>query len=620
MVSFVNSVDYLAIPNKSVTDATILKPLMASTKKEGPSSPIRVEAIDFEALRKRTVLDSAAALKSAAAAFTSAGLHLESAKPTVSHTTFTASYKDEKGATISVNQMLDTKVSYKLFDEKGHEFTGPGAVVEVTFDAAAKVTHLQYAWRELKPGPIVKIISESEARDRIAKLLPANAKIDMRLVYWCPPFESVLGQPGRNDKSPMSIIPWYSFTGTRENKDSTGRVSKSITKERLIPATDDPRYVPTAQLKVSGQGRAQIEASVEASGGRAPYTYAWTGSNPSLLTNSGASISYVPLVRAVPREGSRFAPNETLPVNEIVSVTVIDSNGIATLASQVVPVQARPITPEHNGGSHGKPSYGCESPGEPEEWTQERVGWQQGMANPGGGSQKFCWLGDASWPGDYIKPSPAGSLPAKPWIYGDADYSNWGVNTANLVLINGDGWPDGFTAMYPGAPQSDYNNGVNLLRPGNPGFTVQLPTATYNVNYNGSWGPVGPNDRLYWLAGLLCECLDEKDGAGLTNDQRWLSAFGGLHIFTGFASGAAYSAGAFPKAFAEKILGVSGPAETILNAWFEASTSTNEGTAAAMGPMTKGGVTDMNDHYIGKGSMGPTILPANITGWWYLHQ
>jgi hypothetical protein len=429
MISFVDSVDYLAIPRKPVTDASILKRLMASTKNEDPGSPIRVEAIDFDALRKRTVLDSAAALKSAAAAFTSARLHLESARPTVSHTTFTASYKDEHGAMISVNQMLDTKVSYKFFDERGHEFTGPGAQVEVTFDATAKVTHLHYAWRELKAGPMVKIISESEARDRIARLLPANSKTSVRLVYWCPPFESMSRQPGQNGESPMSIIPWYSFTGTREIKDSTGRVSTVTTKERLIPATDDPRYIPSARLKVSGKGRTQIEASVEASGGRPPYTYVWTGSNPAALANHGASISYIPVVRAVPRKGSRFAPNEMLPANEITSVTVIDANGIATLASQVVPIQARPIVPRNEGGSHGKPSYGCESPGEPEEWTQERVGWQQGMANPGGGSQKFCWLGDASWPGDYIKPSPAGSLPAKPWIYGDADYSNWGVNT-----------------------------------------------------------------------------------------------------------------------------------------------------------------------------------------------
>jgi hypothetical protein len=619
MVSFVDPIDYLAIPSKPVTDAGVLKQLLASTKNEGPGSPIRVDAIDFDALRKRTVLDSGPALKFAAAGFASAGVQLGSAKPTVSHTVFAASYKDANGAMISVNQMLDTRVNYHFFDANGHEFTGPGAQVEMTFDSAAKVTHLQYAWREVKAGPMVNILSESQARDRIAKLLPANATINLRLVYWCPPFESVSSKPGQNETSPTSIIPWYSFTGTREIKDSTGRVSNVTSKERLIPATDDPRYIPSARLKVSGAGQRQIEASVEVSGGRAPYTYTWTGSNPALLTNSGATISYVPLVRTMP-PGSTFAPSETRPARESVSVTVTDANGIATQASQVVAVLAQPIAPDTSGVSHGGASYGCESPGEPEEWTQERVGWQQGMANPGGGSQQFCWLGDTSWPGDYIKPTPAGSLPATPWIYGDADYSNWGVNTANLVLINGDGWPDGFTAMFPGAPQSDYNNLVDLWRPGNPGWTVQMPTAYYNVNYNGSWGPVGANDRLYWLAGLLCECLDEKDAAGLTNDKRWLSAFGGLHIFTGFASNAAYSAGAFPRAFGENILGVSGSPETILNAWFDASTSTSEGTAAAMGPMTTGGVTDMNDHYIGKGSIGPTILPANVTGWWYLHQ
>jgi hypothetical protein len=91
-------------------------------------------------------------------------------------------------------------------------------------------------------------------------------------------------------------------------------------------------------------------------------------------------------------------------------------------------------------------------------------------------------------------------------------------------------------------------------------------------------------------------------------------------MFTGFASSAAYSAGAFPKAFAENILGVNGAAQTIKHAWFNASSSTNEGLAAAMGPITTGGVSDLNDHYIGKGSRGPTISGAGIKGWWYLHQ
>ena len=100
----------------------------------------------------------------------------------------------------------------------------------------------------------------------------------------------------------------------------------------------------------------------------------------------------------------------------------------------------------------------------------------------------------------------------------------------------------------------------------------------------------------------------------------WGPAFGGLHIFTGFASGAAYSAGAFPKAFAQYILGAGKPTLPIVSAWFAASTDTSEGTAAAMGPVGAGGVTDLVDFYIGKGPLGPTILPASVKGWWYLHQ
>ncbi len=631
MVSFIDTNQYLAIPSQTVTDPASLKQLRASARNEIADAPIRYDAIDFDALNKRSVFDIAAASKSSTSAFASAGFHMESAKPVTGHTVFTATYKKEDGSIESINKQLDTKVNYRFTDKNGYPFIGPGAQVQVSYNATGMVTQLHYAWREVKAGPDVKIINESEAMNRMAKLLPAKAKINMRLVYWCPPFENAMGSvDARSNKvappAPTTIIPWYAFTGMIEIKDSaTGRISKMITKERLIPATDDPQYIPSAHIKVSGAESAKVDASVEPSGGRPPYRYVWSGSNPTVLASTGTSVSYAPLVRATPSAGSRFAPNETLRSNEIVSVTVIDANGIAVMASTMLPVQAQPIIPDTHGPlSHGVASYGCESPGEPEMWTQERVGWQQGMSHPGAGTEKFCWLGNSSWPGDYIKPSPAGSLPASPWINGDADYANWGANTANLVLINGDGWPDGFTAMYPGAPQSAYNSSVYLLVPGNAGGTVQMPVPSnptyYHVNYNGSWGPVGPNDRLYWLAGLLCECLDSTDGAGLNTGQRWGPAFGGLHIYTGFASNAAYSAGAFPKAFAENFLGVYGATQTILNAWFNASTSTSEGTAAAMGPITTGGVSDVNDYYIGKGSRGPTITGSAITGWWYMHQ
>jgi hypothetical protein len=330
-------------------------------------------------------------------------------------------------------------------------------------------------------------------------------------------------------------------------------------------------------------------------------------------------------VRTLPKPGlSELDLTQTRATVEYLSVAVRDANGVTARAKRSLPARAHPApinSPFLNPFPQAAPTFGCESPAEPGDFVDDRVGWQQGMANAGGGTQQFCWVGNTSWPGDYIKPSPAGSLPAQPWINGDIDYANWGVNTANIVMVNADGLPDCFAAMYPGASPDDYFNTVFLWQPGNQFGTVEMQSMRYQVNYNQSWGPSGPNDRLYWLVGLLCDCLDTSDSMGNTKGSQWAPAFGGLHIFTGFASLAADSGGAFPKSFAEKILGVSTKAETIKNAWFDACTSNNIGKAAAMGPITTSGVSDLNDCYIGQGSMGPDIGPNNpITGWWYFTQ
>jgi hypothetical protein len=612
-LAYADPVGYLDIPTRPVTDPALLAQLKAASPEDAEDPDVTYNAIDFDAIRRRTVLDPEAALRAAATALAAAGLPLESAKPDVGHTVFEAADSDASGAPESVHAALDTRVTYRFATRDGIPFIGPGAQLAVTYDARGTVTQFSYAWRQVQEGETVRIIPPDEARRRIEKLLPPRSRIRMRLVYWCPPFDNVAG--GKR-LEPAAIIPWYAYTASTAPGPGVAR----LTRERLIPATDDRRFVPTVdRLDVSGSGTSLVGAGIGINGGRPPYTVVWTGSNPELQSNRTREASYVPLARAA---GENVPPGETVPAMETISATAIDANGVSSFESLTFPVQARPIRAEdHRHKKHGqKPTYGCESPGEPEDWVQERVGWQAGMAQPGGGTQEFCWLGDNSWPGDYIKPSKPGTLPAKPWINGDADYANWGINTANLVLINGDGNQDSFTAMFPGAPQSDYNNDVGLNRPGNPGGTVQMPTQTYAVNYNGSWGTEGPNDRLYWLAGLLCYCLAPTDGGGLSTHQRWGPAFGGLHMNTGFSSEAAYSAGAFPKAFAENILGVSGSAQKIRNAWFNASTSTNEGTAAALGPITTGHVSDLDDYYVGQGSMGPSIAPSKITGWWYLHQ
>ena len=89
----------------------------------------------------------------------------------------------------------------------------------------------------------------------------------------------------------------------------------------------------------------------------------------------------------------------------------------------------------------------------PSIYQTARVYWETGMGTPGagGGVEGFCWLEYNSWPGDFVAPSPHATLAAKPWVHGDADYANWGLDTANIVLYNGDGDPTGrsFAEMDP---------------------------------------------------------------------------------------------------------------------------------------------------------------------------
>ena len=482
------------------------------------------------------------------------------------------------------------------------------------------MVRLLYAARELKAGPTVKIFSEDEARKRVAAHFPPDARINFKLVYWCPSLGRAPGQ--KAPLSPKFIIPWYAFNSVSSvTNPTTGAVTETHTKIQMIPATDDPRFVPSVRLKASGRER--VEASVDVRGGRAPYTYMWSGSNPAVSEQAGASISYEPLVRAVPRPN--LAPERTtLARRETLGVTVTDANGIMLHENLALSVIAH-LFPLGKGGPAA--SYGTESPREPD-FAVDRIGWQTGMSTPGagGGTEVFAWLLDLAWPGDFIEPKPQGTLVSTPWVYGDADYSNWGVNTAAIVLNNTDGDPTGFDMNVPGATIDQYATAYFSVT--DPTVTIGLlnsqGTATtqyFNIDLTGSWTPVGPNDQLLWLLMDACDIMDVTSSVG-TPPQRWGPLFSGMHIMTGWNSEEAVGDGSFEQDFAERILGVNGAPETILQAWFDAAhaAGTGHGLPAAMGPITTGNVSDKDDYYIGKGSQGPTIMPANVTGWWYIHD
>jgi len=630
VASFIDTDRYLAVPTISLTDPELVEARRRTTTNHYPEIPIEVRAIDYAALTSLGNPPYEEALNSVVSALDAADLTLAHATPVVGHTTFkTVSIADEHKAPEETKTLLDTHGHYR-FTLEGYLLVGPGAQVQISFDHEGQVTRMVYSTRQLVRGPSVRIVPQEEIQNRFSCRLPDEAEIAVSLVYWAPPLRSWIGGPER--ARPSAVIPWYALTITQPVVGPrTGEQRKATSRVHLVPATDDARYVPTVNLAVTAPERSRVRARAVATGGTPPYTYLWAGSNPEVSRDLSASVQYEPVTRDL----RPFIATQSLERTEQVCVTVVDANGVRVQAGASIRVTARPAEE-----THSSVTYGCESPNDPGpsgdgSYAPERIAWQQAMGLPGqgGGSQRFCWLEDSSWPGDYIEPSPPGSVEPSPWINGDADHSNWGINTTNIMLYNGDGNPWGFSEMYPGASTEDYNtgSGASLSAPG-PGTTVGIGSQGYAVDYSGSWGAPHPRDNLQWLAMYACQIL-EDDSSAPDPWNRWGPAFNGLHSMLGFETTASDNGVGFMTDFPFNILGFTFPGlgievfppQTVVQGWLNAAIANQMGTPAAMGPICNididgatFGITNYNDFYWGKGPVGPTLDTSLINGWWYI--
>jgi hypothetical protein len=668
LVSFIDPTNFMNVPTMPVTDQNAISNLLAETVNQSPDIPIQFEQIDFGALSNRTVLDDATAAETADFALSDSMLQPQFGTSSISHAMLQTYLNIAGGGVSSNSQPLDTQVNYQFQDTNGYPIVGPGAQVQFAFDDTGNVTRLLYAARQLTPGPQVQIIPQSVALSRVANQFPAGTQLSADLEYWCPPFWWHWPFPCPCPPPPwqvQNILPYWVIRGSVPQTDPIdGQVVQVQTLIQMIPATDDPAFVPMVNLSASAGVNGSVFANADVSGGTPPYVFEWGGSASTFPTSNVPSFSYNPVVRVVQPElqvsrpagsvavvswtssaiphpwpwilesaitlnGSNSWTMVTSPVQvnngissvtlsnvpavqfyrlrlavsnvtatEVVNLTVTDANGVSVHANQSLVVQAIPVqifwtNPPPPGPC--QPQWGTSSPIDPGIGTKDRTDWRaRMMADPGAGTETYLWTINTAWEGDYLDPAVPHVLGPNPQISGDDDYKNWGVDGADITLYIGHGAPAGFT--FTATPALWYNN----------------PQLTH------SWGDdadVGYHSSD-WLCLLSSQVLS-NNYAGLTAAQRWGGAFDGLHILTGFQS-IVWAGTGFPATFADNMM--LGAPQTIVKSWFNSALAHGTGQAAALGPIGFGGATDINDHYWCKGSVGPTIKPPLIIGFWFVSQ
>lgn len=647
---FLDPGSFIAAPVLPVTDPVVKSNLLADTINKVPGIPIRFEQLDFAALNHLTVPGSNTAVASFSTALDAAGLLPQSATPIVTHTMLTAFYTNESGALLSASNYLDTQVSYQLSLQRV-PLVGPGAQVQVAFGATGKVSRLQYATRQLALGPSVTLVDPVVASNRAATLfgLP-NPQVTVQLVYYAPPLSLT---------TVSNIIPWYLCGGTATvtNPGWTQPFTFNLMR-MLIPATDDPNFVPAIQLVVGPTGSGtQVVARASVSGGAPPYAYVWSGSGLQVDTNTGPGITYTPMIPVAPAQLSfareppgalslswvdssglyqlesntnldplSWAPvanavtrsnsigsltlstgsqsqffrlhlaTQSVPVTETVGLGVADRNGVFGRTRQSLGIGAMPLSPpvQFNGPLIG---WGTESPYSKnlEDW--DTASWRQAMGgNPIFGAERFYRGEFTAARTDFL------DLPA-----GDDDLLG---DSADISFYLGHGNPDqiSFTSI-----------------PSEPGTPTSLLS---DSEVHSAWG----NRNLEWLALLSCDVLDQwSPNTASYAFQRWGPAFDGLHLMLGFSSEAwshsmtGIGGDSFDTVFVNGMAGKNPWVTTIQQAWFHAALTTGPlfqsggaGNPAVLAPIAAGGVWDFNDDWWGVGPVGPRIRAWNIRGYFYL--
>lgn len=363
------------------------------------------------------------------------------------------------------------------------------------------------------------------------------------------------------------LLPYYDCGGTARS--ASGGIVQLM--DTLIPATDNPQYVPQVSLQVAVQ-RNLVTAQVSVEGGSPPYTYQWFSSSTVLpaFPEDAAAIEYV--------AGAR-TPG-TYP--ETVKLLVSDNNGVVVQAAKTVMVTIDQGFIPAAGPLATGAQFGVERAvsdlGGP-----EQTGYVNRMDDEV--VKRFNWTGVNSWERDF---KDTGTWPTGlDYLYADA---------VDQTFYVGHGWGGGVTF------ESSHDDGDLLY--------TDVP---------GAWG----NGDLEWMVLLSCQVLNASEG-GVAWWQRWGPAFDGLHLLLGYQTNAAANTQT-ARAFADyqlgrNFFGVVTITLPIRAAWCQAKREEqpNDREAVVMGVIGPSGLSNYNDYFWSKGPVGPDLRGSNIRGYWRL--